>query len=61
MSAYSKEGNKAKEKAYVIPSSNGIVKMASPSFSSQPHLRVIVLIIESCGQLIYEGLVLAAL
>lgn len=61
MSAYPKEGNEAKEEAHIIPSTNGVVRMASPYFSSQHLLRVIALIIGCCGQLIYQGLILAAL
>lgn len=45
---------------HVIPSSNGMVSVTS-SYFSQPRLRVIPLIIESCGQLIYQGLILAVL
>lgn len=48
MSAYPKEFSEVQREAtHVIPASNSVIIVASPYFSSQPHLRVIALIIAS--------------
>lgn len=61
MSAYPKGSSEAKEEAHVLLLQAMVWSVASPSFSSQTHLRVIALITDSCGQLIYQGPILAVL